>query len=106
MLTIDEIKKLDAERTPGDWAVIRPCKHLSPLIVSGNKNIIAVNPGDYDTEASWLTEEADEDFIVAAPQITKQYIELYEEHEKLKEKLQACISACQKLTTFIATLGR
>jgi hypothetical protein len=67
-LTIERIKKLDAKRTQGEWSSAE--YHLS-LGDKGHHLSIG------HIESHMIT-QADFDFIAAAPQITKQFLELVE----------------------------
>lgn len=84
-LPIEEIKKLDAERTQGVWEAIEPA--MAPGMPIRSVRGPKVKGKTYYGRPVFLN-LADADFIAAAPKITKQYIELYGKYEKLQKQTQ------------------
>jgi hypothetical protein len=85
-LTEEEVRKLDSERTQGDWYISDP-----------GQNIIQSTNGEFVVaDGTCFTASNDEDsrFIAATPQIVKQYLDLLEEHNRYQA--ESCKSAFEK----------
>lgn len=89
MITIDEVKRLNAERSQGAWFYNR-----SPMKIGDRREFpciqIQTNPG-IKKIVEFITKEAhitDAHFIAAAPDMANLAIQLNEENERYKKALE------------------